>query len=104
MSIHIGLIGGGMTGNERKIKRRVQLITASSMAFFFCLLLTLAVQLVIIGNQKKMERSLKAAQIQLQQELEKAESDELYYLTERFIDEYALRELGYGRSGSTIFK
>ena len=101
MAIHA--TRGYMTENERKIKRRVQLVVASSMAVFFCLLLTLVVQLSIMGNQRRLERSLKATQSQLQQQLHNTEADILYYLSDRFIDEYALRELGYGRDGAKIF-
>ena len=93
-----------MTGNERKIKKRIQLIVASSMFTFFCLLLTLTVQLAIMANQRAMERSLKTQREILQQQLV-AENQKIdYYQSSQFIDEYALRELGYGRDGAKIFQ
>ena len=92
-----------MTGNERKIKRRVQLIVASAMAVFFCLLLTLVIQLAVIGNQNKTKNSLRAAQKELRQELDNKDKEKIWMTSDRFIDEFALRELGYGRKGSSIF-
>jgi len=93
-----------MTGNERKIKRRVQLIVASSMAVFFCLLLTLVVQLAIRANQKNMENSLLNTQAYLQEQLKSGDKMIDFINSPKFIEEYALRELGWGKPGSGIFK
>jgi len=92
-----------MTENERKIKRRVQLVVAASMAVFFCLLLTLAVQLSIRANQKAMIRSLNKAQAALYLQLQDEKDRIDFFKSSRFIDEHAMRE-GFGRYGSNIFK
>jgi cell division protein FtsB len=93
-----------VTENERRIKRRVQLVVAGSMAFFFVLFMTMVVQIAIMNNQKRMERSLNAKQAELMYLLQ-YESDKIdYYKSDKFIDEYALKELGYGRDGAKIFK
>jgi len=89
-----------MTNSERKIKRKVQLIVGASMALFFCLVLVLAVQLAVMANQRSMERNLNAAKTNLEWQIANEEANELYYQSERFIDEYILRELGYGRKSN----
>ena len=93
-----------MTESERKIKYRVQLITAASMVVFFTLILILTVQLAIMGNQKRLEKSLKAKQIELAQKLASEEDKPDYYSTQRFVDEYALYEYGVGKEGTKIAK
>ena len=93
-----------MTESERRIKRRVQLIVAASMVVFFVMILTLVVQLSIIGNQKKMEKSLKAKQIELAYRLEYERDKVDYYTTQKYADEYALNEFGIGQEGTKIFK
>ena len=93
-----------MTEHERKIKRRVQIIVAGTMAVFFCLLLTLTIQLSVMANQRRLERSLKASQARLESQIKDTGKSIDYYNSDKFIDEYALREFGYGREGSKIFK
>ena len=94
-----------MTENERKIKKRIQLIVAGSMAVFFTLVLTLVVQLSVMANQRKMENSLKAAHTRLVNQLDEEENKTDYYKDlQRFMDDYAMREFGYGRKGTKIFK
>jgi len=92
-----------MTDRERQLKRRIQIIVASAMVIFFSLVLTLTVQLAIRGNQRAMEKQLMATQIQLQQQLKDEEILKLYYLSQKYVDEIALKELGYGRNGAKIF-
>jgi hypothetical protein len=81
-----------MTENERRIKHRVQLVAASGMFVFFCLLLALTVQLAVMANQKAMLRSLRAANEKLaisianEADLEQRMKDE-----DRFIAEWLLR-------------
>ena len=93
-----------MTGNERKIKRRIQAIVASSMFIFFCLILALGVQLAIVANQSAMKKSLAAQQQALEQQLVEGQQKIDYYQSSQFIDEYALQQLGYGRDGAKIFQ
>ena len=73
------------------------------MAVFFCLLVALTVQLSIRANQRAMEKKLIASQAELQKQLEDTQRNIDYYQTQKFIEEYALRELGYGRDGAKIF-
>ena len=93
-----------MTESERKIKKRVQLVVAGSMAVFFCLLVTLVVQLAIRANQTAMLNSLNATHERLVEEKAKAVEDHDKIADDRFIDEWLLRELGYGHSGSHIWE
>ena len=93
-----------MTGNERKIKKRIQLIVAGSMFAVVCLIVTLGVQLAIMANQNAMKRSLNIQRQELQNQLSLEEQKITYYQSSQFIDEYALRELGYGRDGAKIFQ
>jgi len=92
-----------MTGNERKIKKRIQLIVAASMVVFFSLCLTLVVQLSIMANQRSMEASLAATHKQLQAQLGAGAEMIDYFDSQKFIDEYILRHIGYGRDGAQIF-
>jgi len=92
-----------MTEREKQLKKRIQLIVASAMVVFFCLLVTLTVQLAIRANQKSMEKKLKATQAALQQQIDDTQTNIDYYQTQKFIDEYALKELGYGRDGAQIY-
>ena len=91
-------------GNERKIKRKIQIIVASAIVVLFALCVTLVVQLGTMANQDSMERSLAARHNQLQQQLQHEQGLLEFYLSDRFIDEFALRELGWGRPGSAIFR
>jgi cell division protein FtsB len=93
-----------MTESERKIKKRVQLIVASAMALFFCLLVTLAVQLSIRANQRVLEKRLVADNRELAEKIAKAEDDiDSMSDVDKFRDEWLLREYGYGKNGSKIF-
>ena len=98
------IYGYTMTERERKLKKRIQLIVAASMAVFFCLLVTLTVQLAIRGNQRKMENSLRARQTELLQQIEDSERNLDYISSQKFVDEYALKELGYGKDGAVIIR
>ena len=91
-----------MTERERQLKKRIQLIVASAIAMFFCLLVTLTVQLSVRANQRAMERKLKATQAELQRQIDDEKTNIDYYQTQKFIEEYILKELGYGRDGSII--
>jgi ABC-type Fe2+-enterobactin transport system substrate-binding protein len=93
-----------MTENEKKIKHRVQLVTGVSMVVFFVLVLTLTVQLCVIGARNKIKRSLEAKQKDLAYKLAYEQDTLDYYSTQKFIDEYALDKFGYGREGTKIFK
>jgi len=92
-----------MTGSERKIKQRVQLIVAASMFVFFSLCIILGVQLSIMANQNRLERDLVSVHNSLNAQIEGERNQERWMLSERFIEEFALRELGYGRDGAQIF-
>ena len=93
-----------MTGNERKIKRKVQLIVASSMAVFFCLVLTLCVQLTVMLNQNATEKSLAAANAALLQEIQEKGNMHDFINSDRYIEEYILHKLGLGRPGINLFR
>ena len=91
-----------MTERERKLKRKIQFIVASCMALFFCLVLVLAVQLAVRGNQRSMEKSLLATQNELLLQMDDLSAWDQYLLSQKFIEEYALKVLGYGRDKSKI--
>jgi len=93
-----------MTGNERRIKRRIQLIVTGAMFVMFALSVTLVIQLGVMANQRRMERSLNNANAQLQAQLVTEHGLREFMLSDRFIDEFALRELGHGRDGAQIFQ
>ena len=80
------------------------MIVASSMVVFFCLILTLSVQLVIMANQNSMKRSLEAQRQELQTQLAEGQQKMDYYSTKLFVDEYALTKLYSGRDGAKIFQ
>jgi len=73
------------------------------MVVFFGLCLVLAVQLAIMGNQRTMERNLRNANTRLHQQLNYEQGMHDFILSDRFIDEFILRELGYARDGAQIF-
>jgi len=96
-----------MTERERKQKKKIQTIVASSMASFFTLVLTLVILITVNASMSLMERNLQAANDRLVQELYSLEHETNGYidpeLLKDFIDEYALKVLGYGKPGSNIF-
>ena len=96
-----------MTERERKQKKKIQTIVAGSMASFFTLVLTMVVLITVNVSMGMMERNLKATNDELTRQLNSLTAEIDGYLDpERlkdFIDEYALRVLGYGRPGSNIF-
>ena len=93
-----------MTEHERKIKKRVQLIVSLSMVFFFSLCIISGVLLAVKANQDKHLKSLRATNTELKQQFDDEGDVKDYLISQRFIDEYALRKLGYGRDGTKIFK
>jgi len=93
-----------MTEHERRMKKIVQIVVASAIVFFFGLVVTFTVQVAVMMYQNGVEQSLLARQAELQKQILDEESRIDYYNTERFIEEFALRELGYGRKDSQIFK
>ena len=74
------------------------------MAVFFCLVVVLIVQLSVRSNQNAMEKSLLATQAELQRQLDMEDILSEYYLSSQFIEEFALKVLGYGRDGAKIFE
>jgi hypothetical protein len=93
-----------LTERERKLKKRIQLVVACAVSLFFCLTVILAVQLAVRGNQRTLESSLRATQSELQKQIENNEYLQDYYMSQKFIEEYALKVLGYGRNGAKIFE
>jgi len=74
------------------------------MFVFFGLCVTLSVQLAIMANQNNERRQLEAAQTELRQQLINDERMYDFINSDRFLYEYALRNLGVGRPGSSIFR
>ena len=93
-----------MTGNERRIKRRIKLIVACAMFGFFTLCVVLSVQLAVMANQRSTRRALENTQNLLIQELARDQGMYEFINSERFIYEFGLRELGVGRPGSGVFR
>ena len=89
-----------MTGDERRITRRIRLIVGVAIIVFATLCITLTVQLSIMANQRATERSLNAAHQNLQNQLVYEQGLESFFLSFEFIEEFALRQLGLGRPGS----
>ena len=93
-----------MTESERKIKKRVQLVVASAMALFFCLLVTLAVQLSVRANQRVMEKRLTADHRALLEKIALAEGNiEDMADADRYRDEWLLMN-GFGQPGAKIIE
>jgi len=67
------------------------------MAVFFCMILVLAVQLAIRGNQRAMEKSLHATQQALQQQILEENAREKYLLSQKFTEEYILKIMGWAK-------
>jgi len=74
------------------------------MSVFFALVITLVVQLAVLGNQNSMRRNLERTQTALTQQIAHEEQNLRYYTSEAFIQEWLLRELGYGREGAQLFR
>ena len=93
-----------MTAHERKLKKRVQLVVASSIAVFFCLVVVLAVTLTIRINQRNTIARLQAREAQLIRAIDNQERLSEYYQSQKFINELAIQEFQMGPDGSKIFK
>jgi len=95
-----------MTDRERKLKRKIQTIVATSMASFFTLVLVMVVLLMVNGSMRSMENNLIASRDRMEAQIRALQADTLRYLDpdllREFIDEFAMMVLGYGRGGSSI--
>ena len=95
-----------MVEAEKKLKRKVQLIVGCAMTFLFVLVTALTFQFAIRINQRIMEANLIKENARLEQELKNIQGD-IYYMTEeydKFLEEYALKVLGWGKDGQQIFE
>ena len=81
-----------MTERERQLKKRIQLVVASAMAVFFCLLLTLTVTLSVRANQRNTIERLEATEAKLTEQLQNETAMIDYYLTQKFIEEIAMQK------------
>ena len=91
-----------MTDRERKLKRKIQFWVAGSMATFFCLLLTLVVTLVVVANKRAEIDNLERINKQIVYGISVAGSETAYFSSKKFIQEWALKWIGYGKPGSYL--
>jgi len=91
-----------MTKEEVLIKR-VKIVVVACMVLVFSLVCVLGVQFAIRVRNDNMEASLQAQLQWLEQQLLQANNDITYFQTDRFREEFALKFLGWGRPGQTIF-
>lgn len=94
-----------MTEPEKKLKKKVQLIVGFAMTFLFVLVTVITFQFAVRINQRVMEANLNKESARLAQELSNAQND-IYYMTEeyeKFLEEYALKVLGWGKEGQPLF-
>lgn len=84
-------------------EKKVEIIVACAMAVFFCLVMVLVVQLSIRANQRNLERQLMSTSAQLEHDINTKQNEIDGYESDKFLDEWILKELGYGKNGSKIF-
>ena len=93
-----------MTEAEKKLKRKVQLIVTGAMTVVFILVTVLVFQFAVRISQNVMEANLEKERARLAAELENVQNDMYYITTDKFVEEYALKVLGYGKNGQQIFQ
>ena len=87
---------------EKRLKRKVQLIVISAMSLFFILVTVVVYQFAIRINQTSTARSLESQNASLEEQIKFAEEDIKYFSSEQFKYDYALRYLNRGRPGDKI--
>ena len=96
-----------MTDRERRLKKRIQFVVASVMASFFALILCLGILVAVNGSMRIQANNLQTAHDNLTARIRLLEDEMKHYidpeLIRQFIEEYALRVLGFGRDGSMIY-
>jgi len=88
--------------DEKRLKRKVQLIVISAMSLFFVLVVAVVFTIAIRMNQQSTIRSLGKENISLEQQIERALNDATYFESEQFRYDYALRYLNRGRPGDKV--
>lgn len=89
--------------NER-LKKRVQITVVAAVTLMVCLVTVLTFQLAIQGNRNRQLASLDAENARLAQQIRDAENDIGLFECPSFLEEWALRELGWGRPGQIIWR
>jgi cell division protein FtsB len=74
------------------------------MAVFFCLVLVLVVQTIVLNYQTQTLRTLNATEAALNQEIRTNGEIQNWLDSDRYIEEYILNKLGLGRPGVSIFR
>jgi len=86
--------------DERKIKRKIQMIVGTAVTVMACLVLVLIVQLIILANKNIEERTLETRGQELLQAYHNQEALAEHLRSERFTAEWALRNLNLGKPGA----
>ena len=93
-----------MTNAERVLKRRLQWLVGGAMTALFVLVTVLVFQFAVRLNQRVQETALTKEHDRLVAALERENNFINYMDTEKFIEEFALKVLGWGKDGQTPFK
>jgi len=89
---------------EETLMKRVRITVVASMMLLFTLVCVLGVQFAIRVGNDNTEQNLQAQVRLLEQQLAQAENDITFFQTREFQEEFALKYLGWGRPGQTIFE
>ncbi len=93
-----------MNDSEKRLKKKIQLAVIGGITLLFALVTVLVFQFAVRINQRGLEKDLKSEQARLQRAIDDAELDIRYYQSSDFVDDYALKVLGWGKSGQEVFK
>lgn len=93
-----------MTNAERVLKRRLQWLVGGAMTALFVLITVLVFQFAVRLNQRVQEAALTKEHDRLVAQLENVNNQIAYFDTEKFVEEFALKVLGWGKAGQKIFE
>ena len=92
-----------MVLNERQ-QKKLRLAVIASVTTMFVLIVVLAFQIAIRTNHANQEKALVAELDSIRHQKNLADRDISHFYTQRFIEEYAWKNLGWARPGSSIFE
>jgi len=89
--------------NQRNLKK-VQLVVVGAVTLMFILVTVVTFQIALRISHNRMENDLRTARDRLENQMYIYENDLAHFETWRFIEEFALRHLGWGRPGESIWR
>jgi len=92
-----------MDEEELKLKRKVKIIVTAAMSLFFVLVTVAVFQFAIRINRESTARALAKQNEVLAEQINRAQNDTAYFLSDDFKYDYALRYLNHGKDGDKVY-